>query len=184
MATTSALSQWRCMRSGRVSEPVRIRNALKRRDRRADVAQAEDAAGDGEGEIAESLVQHHAAIFRARLRQHRIVAGLRPVERAAIHDDAAHRIAMAADELRQRMHDDVGAIFDRPDEIGRRQRVVDDQRKTMLVRDFGDGLDVDELAAGIGKALDEDGAWSCRRSGSRRSRHRRCRPSAPPSRSS
>ena len=62
-----ALSQWRCMRSGSVSMPVRIRKALNGESAGPDVAQAEHAAGDGEGEIAEGLVQHDAVIFRARL---------------------------------------------------------------------------------------------------------------------
>ena len=123
------------MRSGRVSSPVRIRKALNGEMRRAEIAQAEHAAGDGEGEIAEGLVQDDAAIFRARLRQHRVVARLRPVEGAAVDDGAAHRIAVAADELGQRMDDDVGAMLDRPHQIGRGQRVVDDQRQAVLARD-------------------------------------------------
>ena len=45
---------------------------VERRDRRAEIAQAEHAAGDGEGEIAEGLVQLHAVIFRPRLRKQRI----------------------------------------------------------------------------------------------------------------
>ena len=104
---------------------------IEGRDRRPEIAQAEHAAGDGEGEIAERLVQHDAAIFGPRLRQHRIVAGFRPVERAAVDDDAAHRIAVAADELGQRMDDDVGAVLDRPHQVGRGQRVVDDQRQAV-----------------------------------------------------
>ena len=50
---------------------------VERRERGAEIAQAQHAAGDGEGEVAEGLVQHHAVIFRARLRQHRIAAGSR-----------------------------------------------------------------------------------------------------------
>ncbi len=65
---------------------------------------------------------------------------------------------MAADELGQRMHDDVGAMLDRAQQIGAGQRVVDDQRQAVLAGDVADLLDIDELAAGIGKALDEDAA--------------------------
>ena len=60
---------------------------VHRRDRRAEIAQAEHPAGDGEGEIAEGLVQDDAGIFVARLRQHRELVGGRPVEGAAIDDD-------------------------------------------------------------------------------------------------
>ncbi len=108
-------------------------------------------------------------------RQQRIVARFRPVESAAVDDDAAHRVAVAADELCQRVDDDVGAVFDRAHEVGRRQRVVDDQRQAVLVGEIGERLDVDELAARIGEALDEDELGLAVDLASRRSRCRRCR---------
>ncbi len=83
------------------------------RQRGTEVAQAENAAGDREGEIAERLLQLDAVIFRPRLGQHRIFAARGPVERAGIDDDAAERIAVAAEKLGQRVHDDVGAVVDR-----------------------------------------------------------------------
>ena len=52
----------------------------------------------------------------------------RPVGTAAVDHDAAHRRAMAAHELGQRMHDDVGAVLDRAQQDRRRDRIVDDQR--------------------------------------------------------
>ncbi len=83
------------------------------RERRPEIAQAEHAGGDGEGEIAEGLAQHDALIFGARLRQERIAALAHPVEGAAIDDHAADGIAMAAKILGRRMDDDVGAVLDR-----------------------------------------------------------------------
>ena len=57
---------------------------------------------------------------------------LLPGELAAVDDDAAERRAVPAHELRQGMHDDVGAVFDRPQQDGRGNRVVDDQRNAVL----------------------------------------------------
>ena len=54
------------------------------------------------------------------------------------------------------MDDDVGAVLDRPAEVGGRERVVDDQRQARLVRDLRHGRDVDHDAARIGEVLDED----------------------------
>ena len=54
------------------------------------------------------------------------------------------------------MHDDVGAVIDRADQIGRRQRVVDDQRHAGLAGDGGDRLDIGDAAGGIGDQFDED----------------------------
>ena len=129
---------------------------VERRQRRPDVAQAQHPAGDGEGEIAEGLVQHDAVVFGPRLAQHRIAVLARPVERAGVDDHAADRVAVAAEEFRQRMNDDVGAVVDRLAEVGRRQRVVDDQRHAGAAGDVGDRLDVGDDAAGIGDQLDED----------------------------
>ena len=63
---------------------------------------------------------------------------------------------MPAEKFCQGMHDDVGAVFDRPDQIGRGERVVDDQRNAGFLGDRGDGGDVSDNAAGIGDELDED----------------------------
>ena len=54
------------------------------------------------------------------------------------------------------MHDNVGAVVDRADQIGRRQRVVDDQRHAGLAGDRRDRLDIGDAAGGIGDQLDED----------------------------
>src|SRR4051794_33206167 len=67
-------------------------------------------------------------VFRAWFAQHRVLVIFAPVEGAGIDDDAAQRIAMAAEKLSQRMHDDVGSMNDRPDQVWRRQGVVHDQR--------------------------------------------------------
>ena len=53
-------------------------------------------------------------------------------------------------------HDEVGAPLERPAQIRRGQRVVDDQRDAGLVRDLRDRLEIDDDAAGIGQALEED----------------------------
>ena len=48
-----------------------------------------------------------------RLREHRIALVRDPVERAAVDDQAADRIAVSAEELGRRMDDDVGAVLER-----------------------------------------------------------------------
>ena len=54
------------------------------------------------------------------------------------------------------MHDDVGAVFEGPHQVGRRHCVVDDERDAVLLGDGRDRLDVDDDAARIGDQLDED----------------------------
>ena len=80
----------------------------------------------------------------------------RPVEFSRFHHDAAHRIAVPAEELRRRVGDDIRAPFERPAQIRRRQRVIDDQRQARRVRDLRDRRQIDDDAARVGQALDED----------------------------
>ncbi len=111
---------------GQRLDPGEDEEGVERRDGRPEIAQAEHATGDGEGEIAEGLGERDAVIARRGGRQRRIPPALEPIEGAAIDDRAADRVAVAAEELSQRMHDDVGAMLDGADEIGRGQRVIDD----------------------------------------------------------
>ena len=63
---------------------------------------------------------------------------------------------MACEKLGGRVNDDVGAMLERPAEVGGRQRVVDDERQARLMRDLRHGCDIDHDAARIGEVLDED----------------------------
>ena len=71
-----------------------------------------------------------------------------------IDDDAAERISVTAQNFVSEC-DDVGAVIDQADQIGRRQRVVDDQWHAGLAGDGGDRLDIGDAAGGIGDRFDE-----------------------------
>jgi hypothetical protein len=136
LATSSALSQWRCMRSASVSMPVRIRKALNGemagpKSRRPSTRQAMAKA-----KLPKVSCSTMPPYSSGGFGEHRVLAGFRPVEGAAVDDDAAHRVAVTADELGQRMDDDVGAVLDRLQQVGRRHGVVDDQRHTVLAGDL------------------------------------------------
>ncbi len=70
-----------------------------------------------------------------------------------LHDDAADARAVAADELGRRMDHDVGAPFDRAAQVRRRERVVDEQRQLVVVRDRCDGLDVEHVSGRVADRL-------------------------------
>src|SRR5438876_6656612 len=55
---------------------------------------------------------------------------LAPGELAAVDDYAAQRGAVPAQELGERMHDDVGAVVERPQQDRRRDRVVRSEEHT------------------------------------------------------
>ena len=82
------------------------------------------------------------------------------------------QVAVAADHLRHRVHDQARAVLDRPaDQRG--ERVVDDQGDAGLPGDRGQAGEVRDAEQGIGEGLGEDRA---RRSGSTALGRRRHRP--------
>ena len=102
---------------------------------RADVAQHFGSRAHQERVLAERLGEDLLMVSRARRREQR-KASVVPRELARLDQDAADRRAVTVDELRRGVHDDVGAVLDRPAEIRRRERVVDDERDARLVREW------------------------------------------------
>ena len=62
---------------------------------------------------------------------------------------------MAAYEFCRRMDHDVRAVFDRAQQIRRCERIIDDERYTVSVCDFGDRSDVDYRRVRIAERFDE-----------------------------
>ena len=139
--------------------PCRSRNALIGASTSAGRALV-DRAGAGDKSLSSEAVGiDEAVIGFVGLAEHRKsrCAGF-PIEEAGIDDRAAHRDAVTAHELCQRMHDDVGAIHDRPQQDRRRHGVVDDQRDAMRMGDARERLDVADVAGGSAHGFAEDRA--------------------------
>ena len=131
---------------------------IERRERSALIAQDQRADVRRKSCRADIFGKADAVVARVRLDELRELARGNPVELAAVDDDAAERRAVAADELRSRVDDDVRAILERAQLIRRRERAVDDERDVVLVRDVSDSLDVDEVGIRIADGLDVDDA--------------------------
>ncbi len=122
---------------------------IERRERGAEIAQAHGAGFHGVAEIAEGLREGEAVIGRVGLGHRRELAAPAPVELAGFDHDAAHRRAVAREELGHRVDHDVGAPFEWPAEIGRGHRVVDDERNARLAGDVRHCFEVDDDPARI-----------------------------------
>ncbi len=93
-------------------------------------------------------------IRRIGLTEHRIARRIcLPRKLAGIDKGAAERGAMAAHEFRQRMHDNVGAVLDRPQQDRRCHRIVDNERHAMRMRDLRQLLDVANISRGVADRL-------------------------------
>jgi hypothetical protein len=118
------------MRSESVSMPWISSHALFGRDRRAEVAEQLDARLD---DVCDAVADRggvaRTVVGRVGLGEAgELLDVLRPLELPAVDDDTADDRAVAAEELRRRVDDDVGAVLERADEVRRRDRVVDDER--------------------------------------------------------
>ena len=104
--------------------------ALSGRESRAGVAQQLHPRLDDVGDaVAEHGGVARAVVARVGLGEAgELVDVLRPGELAAVDDDAGDDRSVSAEELGGRVHDDVGAVLERADEVRRRDRVVDDER--------------------------------------------------------
>ena len=61
---------------------------------------------------------------------------------------------MAAEEFRRGMDDDIRAVLDGADEVRRAERVVNDQRQSVLMGDFRDGVDVRDIAVRVAEGFE------------------------------
>ena len=73
-------------------------------------------------------------------------------------DDPRDDVAMAVQVFRRRMDDDVGAVLERPEIHGRRERRIHDQRESFFLAERGDRLEIDDAHQRIGRCLEKDGA--------------------------
>jgi hypothetical protein len=79
-----------------------------------------------------------------------------PIEKRPNRRRAADRGAVtAAHELGQGVHNDVGAVLDRPQEDGRGHRIVDNQRNPMHMGQARKRLDVADVAGRIADGFTE-----------------------------
>ena len=83
--------------------------------------------------------QHEPGVERARHGAQRLLQERQPLgdRRVVRGDDAADDVAVAAEVLRRRVDDGVGAELERQLEVRRRERVVDDEQRADRVRGVG-----------------------------------------------
>ena len=120
--------------------------------------------------------QDEPAVERARAPRRATSAGSGAARRAPasfVRDDAADHVGVAAEVLRRRVDDEVGAERERLLEVRRGEGVVDDEQRAGGVGGVGGAADVDDVQQRVRRRLDPDEARvvaEVRRRGSRRTR--------------
>ena len=75
------------------------------------------------------------------------------IKAAAVYYEAADGVAVPADELGGRVHDDVGPPFKRADQPRRSHSVVDHERHAVVVSQRGDAFNVQKVVARIAEGF-------------------------------
>ena len=79
--------------------------------------------------------------------------GVGPVEGAGVDDDAAQARAVTANPLGQRVDDDIGPMFDRPQHTGRGEGRIDGERQAVAMGDIGHRPDVGHVQGRVAERL-------------------------------
>ena len=85
----------------------------------------------------------------------RILSTCFPVEFAGVHDYAAKRCAVTADEFGGGMNHDVSPVLDGSYQIRRAECVVYYDGDAVPVRDLGNGVDIRNVAVGVAECFNE-----------------------------
>lgn len=112
------------------------KEGVERADASTGVSQENGADVGDEGGLARSFRERDAMVARIGLGYGGVRPALAPVERAAVHDDAAERRAVATDEFRGGVNDDVGPVLNGTQQIRRGEGVVHDKGDAVTVRDL------------------------------------------------
>ena len=128
---------------------------VERGNRCTFVAEENGADVHDVGRSAGSSRERHA-VARVRLGELRELATCSPVKLTAVHNHAAESRTVTADELRSGMHDDVGAVFQRANQVRRTEGVVNHHRDLVLVGNLGNGLDIRDVGVRVAEGLDQD----------------------------
>ena len=145
-------------------EALKEQEGVEGRQGGAGVAQLDGAGPHGEGPLGEVAGEDDTVEGRLGLVEHREAVGVvGPREPAAVDDGPAEGGAVAADELGQRVDDDIGAVLERLEHERGGHRVVDDEGHAGRMGHRGHRLEVDDVAGRVADGLAEDGAGVRRR---------------------
>ena len=156
-----AVSTWRATRCGSVSSPISCRYALNGLCTAPNVRRyltrmrLMNASEPNAPEKLRRLPSMSAMTCSGRVNCRK--SAVRPVEPSGVDDHAADGVAMPGDALGGRMHNDVGAEFDRAQQVRRRHGVVENQRQPVPVRQIGQRTNIGDGGVRVGDRLGEDG---------------------------
>jgi len=86
-------------------------------------------------------------------RKNREFSASGPVKFSRINNNSSYGSTVTADELRRRMHNNIGSKLKRPDKIRSTKGIVNNKRYTVLMGNFCDRLNINYVNSGVSKRL-------------------------------
>ena len=136
--------------------PLEQQEGVERADAGTGITQQDGPHIGGKSRRAGRLHKADAVVAGVGRGDGRIVARSRPVKGSAVHDDAAQRGSVAADELGGRVNNDVRAVLNGADEVGRAEGIVHHERQAVAVSNLGDGIQIGNVRVGVAERFQID----------------------------
>ena len=128
----------------------------KRRNCSALIAQQDRTDIGHKCSRADSIRKGNAVIARIRRCDRCIFAAGLPVKLAGIHDHAAERCAVSADELCCGMHNDIRTVLDRTNQERRTECIINDKRQAVLMRNLRNCVNIRNIGIRIAERFEID----------------------------
>ncbi|MOA02940.1 hypothetical protein D3C78_1224170 [compost metagenome] len=99
------------------------------------------------------IVVYNAVVAWVRLSDAREFSACLPIEFTAVYNDTADGRTMAADEFCCGMNNDISTKFNRTKQIRAWERIIDNERNSVLMSDSGYRFNIEHIALWISDRL-------------------------------
>ena len=129
---------------------------IEGRDRGSCIAQENGADVSDKGCGADRIIEGDSVIAGVGLGNLGIFAAGFPVELSGLNDNTAQGRSVSPDEFGRRMYHDISPVFNRSDQIGSSESIVNDKRKSVAVGDLRDRVYIRDVAVRVSQRLQID----------------------------
>ena len=141
---------------GECFQPLQQKERVERADGGAGIPHQRCAQFDDISQGTRNLCEHYPMVGRVWPAESGELVILRPVKPTAVHDHAAHYRSVTADKLGGRVDYNVRAMFYGAEQIRRRERIVDQDRNTVLVSNSSDGFQIQHVGVGVAERFQKE----------------------------
>ena len=130
--------------------------SIEGRDRGSCIAQEDGTDVSDKGRGTDRIIERDPVIAGVGLGDLGIPASGLPVEFSGLYDNAAQGRSVSPDEFGRRVNHDISSVFDRADQVGSSESIVNDKGQSVAVGDLRDRVDIRDVAVRVSQCLQID----------------------------